>query len=295
MDCSSARILGWILQRRGILVAALSAIIFVQGASAQCHTEDVPESGKLTANPTRPTESYPGDPIQAGVLQVESGWTHNWASQDASQNSFGTMLRLGAWCNLEVRWDVVNYLSMTSPAGANSGFGDNFLGGQYRFLRETSHRPSLSLGYTVKFPSANPANGLGSGKMDQAATLMLGKTLHGFSILSNASYFSIGQPTGGNRAKGEATLAISHTLKGKWGVVGEIYGDSRINAASPSYVNSTWAITYNIRPRIVLDTGSYLGLTAGPCSPGRSYFVGVTYAMGTLFHPLDPRAGRLPE
>jgi len=261
--------------------------LFAQLGYADCPPA---EPGGLTAYPTRPTESFPADPIAPGVLQVESGWSHTWATQDAAQSLFGTMLRFGAWCNLEVRWNVNAYSSLDTPSAFHSGFGDNFLGGQYRLVREGSRRPSISLGYTAKFPSADPSAGLGSGKMDHAVTLMLGKTVHGFSFSSNFSYFSIGQPAGGNRAKGEGTLAISHTLKGKWGIIAEVFGDSSPSSASPAYVNSTWAITYILRPRIVLDSGSYVGFTTGPGSPGTSYFIGITYAVGTLFHPVvSPR------
>lgn len=200
------------------------------------------------------------------------------------------MMRYGAWCNLELRWSANTYLSSSNPSGTASGFGDNSFGGEYRFVRESAHVPSLALGYTAKFPTADSATGLGSGKTDHMATLMAAKTIHGFSLVSNACYFSIGQPHGGNNSRGEVTLAVSHSLKGKFGAVGEVYYDSRLNQANVSFANSTWALTYNVSPRVVIDSGAYLGLTSGPGAPGRSVFMGLTYAVGSYYRPRHNRA-----
>jgi hypothetical protein len=250
---------------------------------AQCKDSDFPNASGLVAAPTRPTESFPGDPIQTGVVQLESGWTHTWDSGGSSQDAVPTMLRYGIWCNAELRWNANLYASDTTSAVTDRGFGDNFLGGQYRYVRESKYVPSLAFGYAIKFPSANSSEGLGSGKRDHAFTLMAGKTIRGFSILMNASYFSIGQPTGGRNGKGEWTLAVSHSLKGRLGAVGEVYRDSRLNAANAGYTNSTWALTYNVSRRVVIDCGAYVGLTSGPGAPGKAAFAGITYAIANLY------------
>ncbi len=282
--CAPAQSRSQALRHWPILI--LFALLALPSKSrAQCADSDFPEPGRLTAAPTRPTESFPADPIQAGVLQYESGWTHSWISGDSSQNALPSMIRYGIWCNLEIRWNANAYLRDTSGSATSAGFGDNFFGGQYRIVRESSHVPSIALGYTLKFPTADPVAGLGSGKTDHMLTMMVGKTVHGFSVISNLCYFSIGQSTGGNNARSELTLAVSHSLKGKLGAVGEVYHDSRLNSANVAFTNSTWALTYNLRPRVVIDAGTYQAFNSGPGVPGRSVFVGLTYAVGSFYKP----------
>jgi outer membrane putative beta-barrel porin/alpha-amylase len=261
------------------------ALTMAAALRAQCKESDFPDPAGPVAAPTRPTESFPGDPVQTGVLQLESGFTHTWDPHGSSQNDLPTMVRFGVWCGVELRWNANVYASDTASSVTNRGFGDNYLGGQYRFVRESAHMPSLAFGYTIKFATANAFEGLGSGKRDHIYTLMAGKTIHGFSILMNASYFSIGQPAGGSNGKGEWTLAVSHALKGRLGAVGEVYRDSRLNAANVGYTDSTWAFTYNVSRRVVIDLGTYVGLTSGAGAPGKSAFAGVTYAIANLYPP----------
>jgi len=258
-------------------------IVLATAPHALADCPDWPEPGALTANPTRPSESLPGDPVQPGVVQLESGWTQSWLSDNAGQTSFPTMLRFGVWCNMEVRWNSSPVLRDTTPSTSVSGFGDNFIGGQYRFLHESKHKPSLSLGYTVKFPSANAGLGLGSGRNDHIATMMISKTLYGFSFTGNVNYFEIGQPAGRFNAKSEWVFCVAHTLRGRLGAMGEVYHDTHLNLANDAYTSSTWALTYNLTRRVVLDSGTYLSLSSGAGNPGRSAFVGVTYAVGTVF------------
>ena len=256
---------------------------------AQCRTSDFPDPAGPVAAPTRPTESFPADPIQTGVVQLESGWTHTWYAGESSQNALPTMVRYGVWCNMELRWNANLYVSESNGSVTNTGFGDNSVGVQYRFVRESAHRPALAFAYSMKFPTADLSEGLGSGKRDQVFTLIASKTIRGFSVVVNASYFSIGQPLGGSDGKGEWTLAVSHTLKGRLGAEGEVFGDSRLNAANVGYTDSTWAFTYSVSRRVVIDAGTYVGLTSGPGAPGKSAFAGITYALAELYPARRPR------
>jgi hypothetical protein len=260
----------------------LAAVMLLGAASpAQCKPADFPEKGAVTAAPTRPIESSSPDPVQTGVLQAELGWSHTWLTQSASANSLSNLVKLGLWCNTEIRWNMASYTSASAGGTTVSGMGDNFIAGQYRLLRETSHRPSTAIGYTIK--SATAGAGLGSGATDHAATLMLGKTVRGFTGIFNATYFAMGQPNGGSNAKGEWTVAISHLLKHRFAFTGEVYADSRLNAANDAYGNSTWVLTYIHNPRLVFDVGSSLALTSGAGAPGNAIFGGVTYALGDLY------------
>jgi hypothetical protein len=277
MAVSGARICVW---KWGSCV--LMAYLLMGAAShGQCRPSDFPEKGGLTAAPTRPIESSSPDPVQTGVLQTEFGFAHSWVTQDASLNAFTNLMKLGVWCNAELRWSMSNYPSASSGSTTVSGVGDTFIAAQYRVLRESKHRPSTAFAYTVK--SATADAGLGSGMTDHAATLMLGKTVHGTTGVFNVTYFAIGQPAGGFNGKGEWTVALSHPLKRHFALIGEAYGDSRLNAMNDPYGASTWVLNYIHSPRLVFDVGASLALTSGPGAPGNSVFGGVTYALADVY------------
>ena len=148
----------------------------------------------IAAAPSRPVESSSPDPIQVGVTETEMGFSRSWVTSDSSQNALSNLIKLGAWCNVEIRWSVNSLVSNTVSSTTNTGFGDNTLAGQYRFHRESPKTPWSALRYMVKFRSPNPVIGLGSGQSDQMVMLLLGKTVKKFSIVMNANYFAIGQP-----------------------------------------------------------------------------------------------------
>ena len=259
-----------------ILVLAIPAL-----THAQCRDTDFPGKDGIVAAPSRPVESSSPDPIQTGVAETEMGFTRSWVTSNSSQNALGNLVKLGAWCNVEIRWGVGSLLNNTVASSTNTGFGDNTLAGQYRFHRESAKIPSMAVGYMVKFPSAE--TGLGSGQTDHMVMLLLGKTVKKYSIVMNVNYFAIGQPGGFYNHKSEFTLEVSRPLKGQWGVLGEVYYDSHLNATNAAYGNSTWGLTYTVNPRLVFDVGAYVGLSNGPGVPGNSLFFGVSYALGSLY------------
>jgi hypothetical protein len=154
--------------------------------------------------------------------------------------------------------------------------------------------PSLAVAYEVKFATANAATGLGSGKMDHIVTLMGTKNVGKLFVESNMSYFAIGEVTG-THGKGEWTLLVTHPVWRALGVVGEVYRDSRLDGANVAYASSTWGLTYNVSRRLVLDGGTMQGLTYGPGAPGRSAFLGMTYAFGNVYRPNFVRTPAAPH
>jgi len=262
---------------------------------AQCKSSDFVGAEGVNAAPSRPGESFVADPVEVGVLQSESGVTRNWQSSNLRSASVFNMLRFGVWCNFEIRWSGNNYDSQTSPVNSAAGFGDTFLTVHYRYHRESKHSPSLAVAYEVKFATADAASGLGSGKMDHIVTLMGTKNVGKLFVESNMSLFAIGEATGGTHGKAEWTLLMTHPVWHALGVVGEVYGDSRLDGADAAYASSTWGATYNVSRRLVLDGGAMQGLTSGPGAPGRSLFVGMTYAFGSVYQPNHVRIAVAPN
>ncbi len=241
----------------------------------------------IAANPNRPTVANPADITQYGVLELEYGWDRLWPEEGVRQTSLGGLLKFGLLCDAELRWNTNSFLSQTDPSGTYRSFGDNWLGSQIRFYRQTKRVPSMAAAYAVKIPSASTADGLGSGRVDHAFTFLVSKDIVRFHFDFNVSQLLVGRPkASGFDNNQQMNLAFSHVIHEGLQFTGEFYGDTRLNPATPGFASSLWALTYTVVPRLVLDGGFEAGLTSG--GPHRHVFVGVTYSIANLY-PGRPR------
>src|SRR5262249_31483630 len=174
----------------GIGTAILFAcLVICPSGAAQC--PNTPANG-IVANPNRPTVADPADITQYGVLEVEYGYDHVMGLQRDRENNFGGRFKFAATCNFEISWDTETFLRQTAGGVTQSGFGDNALGFEYRFYRQSKRIPSLSIGYSLKFPSASVAKGLGTGKYDHEIRFYASKDILGTHFDYNAAYIFLG-------------------------------------------------------------------------------------------------------
>jgi hypothetical protein len=250
---------------------------------SQCRESDFPGGEGVIAAPTRPIESSSPDPVQTGVVQVELGWQHTGFTQTTRGDAFVNLIKFGVWCGAEVAWSGNSLLHSGDETESVWGVGDSYVTGQYRLLRERKRLPSVGLAYVIKSPTASFSKGLGSEEVDQVASLLIGKSVHNFYNVWNATYFSIGQKSGGAQGKGEWTWAVSHSVTRRFAVTAEIYADTKLNRENDAYANTTWVLNYIPRAWLVFDVGTSAALTAGSGAPGNTVFGGVTYAVTDLY------------
>ncbi len=264
----------------GVGAAASLALFLPLNLSGQCGK---PPGGPISANPNRPTVADPADITQYGVLEMEYGWERVWRARATRESNFGGLLKFAALCDLEIRWQPDTFLEQTTGAARERGIGDNRIGSQYRFRRQSPRAPTLSLSYMLKIPSASVEKGLGSGRMDHQFKFLASKDIRGVHFDFNASYLLVGrEATPGFDKNAELNLSFSHRVKGKLGFTGEIYGDTRLDSVTPGFVSTLGALTYNITPRWVIDSGMDFGLTSG--SPHRKRLVmGFVYSLADLY------------
>ncbi len=105
-------------------------------------------------------------------------------------------------------------------------------------------------------------NDLGPGAIE-----LFGKHLHG-PWLAGASGFD--HDTGFALA---TWLPLTHRLN----VVVEPYGYTSLNPSSPAFASATAGFNYKVRPRLYIDSGLDVGVTAG--APRKRVFIGITYAV----------------
>ena len=234
----------------------------------------------IAANPNRPTVSNPAHVTQYGVLELEYGLDRAWPEAGAHQTSAGGLLKFGLLCDVELRWNTTSFLTQTDATGTHTTFGDNWLGTEMRFHRQTTWLPTMAVSYALKIPSASTENGLGSGRVDHSFTFGASETIAHFSLDFNFSQFLIGEPAGFDQNQ-QMALAFSHAIYKKLSFAGEFYGQTQLNRSTPGFTSSLWALTYAVRPRFVIDGGFEAGLTAG--GPHRHAFGGITYSIANLY------------
>ncbi len=270
------------------IVASGSAVAQWMGKQTGCY------SYPITANPNRPTVANPADITQYGVLEIEYGFNEQWPGQRSKQTSLDGLLKFGMLCDVELRWNTTPFISQTNESATHRGFGDNWLGPQIRFHRQTKRVPTLAFSYAVKIPSASASDGLGSGKLDHSFTFLAGKDLGGFHFDFNASEFLVGRTDKSGFDKNQQlNLAFSHQLYKGLQFTGEFYGQTELNPNAPGFASSLWALTYTIVPRLVIDGGFEEGLTAG--GPQHHAFFGVTWSIANLYPGWKRNRPHTPE
>ncbi len=268
------------------LVAFAFSTFLPELGNAQC--PGTPKDG-IVANPNRPTVADPADITQYGVLEVEYGFDHVMGLQQERENNLVGLFKFAATCYFEIRWDTDTLLRQTVEGITQTGFGDNALGFEYRFHRQSKQIPSLSIGYSLRFPSASVAKGLGTGKYDHEIRFYASKDILGTHFDFNTAYIFLGrQSVGGTDQFTQMNLAFSHPVYKKLLFTGEFYGNMRFNNGAPASANGLWALTYAITPRLVVDAGIDHALnSAAPFH--RRYFVGVTYSIADIYRAIRNR------
>lgn len=145
--------------------------------------------------PSRPTVSNATDTTQCGVIEVEYGLERQWPGNGANRDDLSGGLRMGLAPNLDFHWSSGAFLHVMDGDGDRTGFGDTWLGLKYRFLEQTKHRPSWGLFYQAKVPSAGVANGLGSGRVDHALSVLVSKDIRPVHLDFNVTPLLAGRPT----------------------------------------------------------------------------------------------------
>jgi len=259
-----------------LLTVSNSAVGQWMGKQTGCYTDTI------TANPNRPTVSNPAHVTQYGVLELEYGWDRMWPEEGIHQTSIGGLLKFGMLCDIELRWNSNSFLTQTDARGTARTFGDNWLGTELRFHRQTTRLPTMAFSYAFKIPSASTENGLGTGRVDHSFTLGASENIAHFNFDFNLTQFLVGRPTASGFDENQLmALAFSHAIRGGLQFAGEFYGETQLNQTIPGFGSSLWALTYAVVPRLVIDGGFEAGLTSG--GPHRHAFVGVTYSIANLY------------
>ncbi|HEY5054887.1 MAG TPA: hypothetical protein VII58_01930 [Acidobacteriaceae bacterium] len=259
------------LRKVALLCAALPC---AQSLPAQL-SANAPQAPQ--ANPGRPTVSTPATLTPVGYLQFENGGLYAASSPNASA-SFGinqvTKLAVVSRLQLLLVSQPFGYGSGTS-GGELSGShpGDILTGAQAVALPGRGYRPTVSLSYLGRvYQGSAPDVDIGSAS--QTALLLVSDDLAGLHFDINAI---VAEQPGDRirRAQFGQTLSVSRAL-GRYTIAGELWHFTQ-PLTGGNCAGSLWALSYNLRPNLVLDTGLNRGLTS--TSTQWEGFAGFTYLL----------------
>jgi len=245
-------------------------------------SEPACSGNNIISVPSRPTVANSTDITQCGTLEAEYGLERQWPGGGANRDDLTGGLRLGLTPNLDFHWSSSDFIHLMNAEADRTGYGDNWLGLKYRFLKQTKHRPSLGVFYEAKIPSASALLGLGSGQVDNSISFLASKDVYKVHFDFNVVEVLAGRPTAAgvdhNTGFTMATwVPITHRLT----AVVEPYGYTALNQESPDFASAMVGFNYRVQPRLYLDSGLDLGATH--YAPNKRVFVGVTYAMTNMY------------
>ena len=251
------------------LTAALLALWLT---AVDCPAQQQPVD--LTATPNRPTVTNTAETTQFGVLEIEFG-----ISSTAQQQSLQGLLKFGLLRDLELDWAGNPW--QHDAAVHYVGVSDNDVGFRWRFLHQAKRQPTLTVEYSAKLPTAGLVEG--SGEVDHIFTLLASKDLpRRFHVDVNLGHAWLGRPGGGFDHNWLPTGTLAYSLTNKWQLAMEFSGATRANAVTPAITQNLWAVSYTLRPRLVLDSAVQFRV-AGDV-PRVVYLGGFTYSIADLYH-----------
>ena len=122
-----------------------------------------------------------------------------------------------------------------------------------------------------------------SGEVDHIVTLLAGKDVSArFHVDANLGYALLGRPGGGFNHNWLPTGTLTDSLTPKWQLAMEFSGATRANVRTPAVTQNLWAVSYTLRPRLVLDSAVEFRVTGNV--PRVIYLGGFTYSIADLYH-----------
>jgi hypothetical protein len=253
-----------------VLLGLLSSSAF--GQVFGCEQEPI-----VASTPT-PNFSNSADVMKCGNLEVGYGWARSWPGSGPMQDALSSSVGFGLAPFLDLHWNYDNMLRALDEQGPHYSQGDSWLAVQIRFRRQTPRAPALGFIYSVKVPSASRKMSFGTGYVDHSLALLVSKDFSKYHFDFNAVHTLAGGERGSSFSQ-ILSLAASRQLYHNLGGIVEAYGGPQFSGQE--FGSAFVALTYQVRPRLVLDAGIDTGFTG--CAPHRRFVVGMTYAIANLY------------
>jgi hypothetical protein len=256
---------------RRVVVASCAALaLFAFRANAQTPAVDEPE-----ANPGRPTVSTPATLTPVGYLQFETGVLGALDSPEfSSRFSPNETIKFSVAPRLEFLVAGEPIAHYTSGGKTANSVADIFLGAQAVLIRGEDAKPIVAVSYFHRAYDGG-APELDFGSPINSFLVLASADVKGFHYDANAMLTELGQGTV-RRAQFGQSLSISHPVKGKFTLSGELWHFTQPFLRGNA-VGNLWAVGYAARKTLVFDAGFNRGLTG--TSTRWEAFAGFTYLL----------------
>jgi hypothetical protein len=234
-----------------------------------------PATGEPSANPGRPTVSTPATLTPVGYLQFETGVLGASHSPEfSSRISPNEMMKLSVAPRLELLAGGEPVSHFDASGHTANSVADIFVGAQAVLSPGEGAKPTAAVSYFHRAYDGG-APELDFGSPVNSFLLLASADVKGFHYDANAMLNELVQ---GNvrRAQFGQSLTISHPIKGKFTVSGEIWHFTQPFLRNNA-VGNLWAVSYAARKTLVFDGGFNRGLTE--TSTRWEAFVGFTYLL----------------
>ena len=265
------------------LLASLHAAPTANAATMRApQSASTARSEQDNLEPDRPDVTNGTHIVDVGLLQMEVGGVWNRVGSGRHGIGTPTTVRVGLSEWLEARVSSDGFLSVTDPAGTQSGLGNVQIGAKLRLWADPGGVPVLSVLPTINLPAASESKGLGSGQADFTIAMLTGTDfLTRGHVDVNYGVGRIGTGTGLPRftqhliswsASAEVPGPVTPYLEGFW------FSRQDSDGGHVAAVDS--GAIYVINPRLAFDGGLQVGLT--DAAPSLSAFGGISLVLGNV-------------
>jgi hypothetical protein len=250
------------------LCVALAVVAL--GASGQTPVGVEPE-----ANPGRPTVSTPATLTPTGYLQFETGVNAASHSPEfSSRFAPNEVMKFSVHRRLELLASSEPVVHYRFDGQSANRVAEVFLGAQAVISPGEGAKPTLAVSYFRRvYDGGAPEFDIGSSV--NSVLLLASADVKGFHYDANAMFNELTEGAV-RRAQFGQSLTISHLIKGKFTLSGEIWHFTQPFLRGNA-VGNLWAVSYAARKTLVFDGGFNRGLT--DTSTRWEAFVGFTYLL----------------
>jgi hypothetical protein len=252
------------------LCLCVTLTLLARTAAGQSAASDEPE-----ANPGRPTVSTPATLTPAGYLQFETGVLGaNHSPEFSSRSSLNETIKFSVLPRLELLASSEPLVHYTAAGRTANGVAEVFLGAQAVLSPGEGAKPTIATSYFHRSYDGG-APELDFGSPANSFLLLASANVKGFHYDANAMFNELIQGTVRRPQFGQS-LSISHSLRGKFSLSGEVWHFTQPFLRNHA-VGNLWALSYAVRKTLVFDAGFNHGLTG--TSTRWEVFAGFTYLL----------------
>lgn len=261
---------------RIFLCLLLAAPAFARSCAAQS-VQDTANS--IAANPGRPTVSNPATLVPAGHVQFENGLLGATGSAE-----FSSYYEIDQTAKFAVNRRF-EFIESSQPeahfefAGKSSdSLSEVEVGAQAVIMPGEGMRPTVAVSYSRRVYGGS-APDLDTGSARDYAVLYVSGDYRALHVDANA-FFNDQVQNGAQRMQYGQSLSVAYPLDGQFALAGEIWRFTQ-PFLHGNAIGNLWALTYKVKPNLILDGGFEKGLT-GTSTHWRA-FTGFTYLLPHRF------------